>query len=92
MSESINILGSTPKEQWLNAINIFEMCLDDNARIVRDGLHEMCNGDVECDECNAEHWDGECPYMHSANVLVEQTKVFADEMKRLVEGVFDEQA
>lgn len=91
MSKTVNILGETPKEQWLNAIMIFEMCLDGNARIVRDGLREMCNGDIECDECNAANWDGECQYIHSANVVVEQTKVFADEMRRLVEGVFDEQ-
>lgn len=78
MSKSVNILGDTPKQQWMNAVSIFEMCLDGNARIVRDGMCEMCEGD--CDECEQ---------VHSINVVIEQTKVFADEMRRLVEGVLE---
>ena len=84
MSEGINILGDTPKEQWLNAINIFELCIGANAKNVLDSMDGICdrkpNRDVEeCEEC------GRC---HSLEVVVEQTKVFADEMRRLVEGVF----
>jgi hypothetical protein len=88
MSKTVNILGDTPKQQWLNAIMIFEECIAGNGRIVRDGLCDMCSPDYaqeihlgqECDDC---------PMKHSAEVVVEQTKVFADEMRRLVEGEFE---
>ena len=86
MAKTVNILGDTPKEQWLNAIMIFEECICGNARIVREGLDEQCNGDLDCCDCNEKNWDGDCPYSRSADVVIEQTKVFADEMRRLVEG------
>ena len=40
---AINILGDTPKQQWLNAIMIFEECIAGNARNVRDELCDMCS-------------------------------------------------
>ena len=76
---TVNILGETQKEQWLNAIMIFEECIAGNGRIVFDEMCGMCERD--CDECRAKP---------SASIVVEQTKVFADEMRRLVEGVFNE--
>lgn len=75
MSKTVNILGDTPKQQWLNAIMIFEECIGGNMRIVRDFLE---------DEADNEH-------LECCNTAMRNTKVFADEMRRLVEGVFDDE-
>jgi len=84
MSNGINILGETPKEQWLNAIGIMELCIGSNARNVLDTMDGLCDRAPmhDCDECD------ECGRCRSLEVVVEQTKVFADEMRRLVEGAF----
>lgn len=85
MSKSVNILGDTPKKQWLNAINIMELCIGSNVRNVLDSMDGLCDrvprrDNDECEEC------GRC---RSLEVAVEQTKVFADEMRRLVNGAFE---
>ena len=85
---TINILGDTPKQQWLNAITIFETCIIGNARNVRDGLCDMCSPSFSEGVHLGDGVD-ECDAKHSLDVVIEQTKVFADEMRRLVEGVFD---
>lgn len=89
MSKTINILGDTPKQQWLNAIGIYELCIVSNARNVKGFLHDECNSEYECADCNRENWDGECPCLRSVNVVIEQGKAFADEMRRLVNGMMD---
>lgn len=89
MSKTVNILGETAKEQWLNAINIYELCIVENARNVEGFLHDECNSEYECAECNRINWDGECPYIHSIEVVIEQGKAFAGEMRRLVNGMMD---
>ena len=86
---AINILGDTPKQQWLNAIMIFEECIAGNARNVRDGLCDMCSADYS-EEAHLGCGLDVCEAKHSAEIVVEQTKVFADEMRRLVEGVFND--
>lgn len=84
MSKTVNILGETAKEQWLNAITIFEMCIWSNARNVLESMDGICDRrfghDEECEEC------GRC---HSLMVVVEQTKNFAGEMRRLVNRMMD---
>ena len=86
---AINILGDTPKQQWLNAIMIFEECIAGNARNVRDELCDMCSAGYS-EEAHLGYGLDVCEAKHSAEIVVEQTKVFADEMRRLVEGVFDD--
>ena len=83
---AINIMGETPKQQWLNAIFIMETCIGCNARNVLDTMDELCDRTQarDCYECE------ECGKCHSLEIVVEQAKVFADEMRRLVEGVFDD--
>ena len=85
--KTVNILGDTPKQQWLNAIGIMELCIGSNARNALDTMDGLCGMAPrwDCDECD------ECGRCHSLEVVVEQTKVFADEMRRLVEGVFDDE-
>jgi hypothetical protein len=80
MGKTVNILGDTAKEQWLNAINIYETCIYENVRSVRETLDGLCNWDIEgvCDECG---------YCNSLDIAMRNTRNFADEMRRLVEGV-----
>ena len=74
---AINILGDTPKQQWLNAIMIFETCIYENVRTVHEDA-EFAFG------CGA---DG---YYKNLEIAMRTTKDFADEMRRLVEGTFGE--
>ena len=93
MAKTINILGDTPKQQWLNAIGIYELCIRENARNVRDELMIHCEFGSGAYECGIDEPYGECvecSKCHSLDVVMEQGKNFADEMRRLVEGVFDE--
>ena len=86
MTKTINILGDTPKQQWLTAIMIFEECIAGNARNVLDRMDGICdrNPRVDCEKCE------ECGRCRSLEIVVEQTKAYSDEMRRLVEGVFDD--
>ena len=80
MSKTINILGDTPKQQWLNAIMIFEECIKGN---IVDSIDYF--------EANEDYED--CIEEKNAEQLKIAKKVagdFADEMRRLVEGVFDD--
>ena len=77
MSKSINILGDTPKEMWLSAIMIFEMAITSNVRYVQDEIDHGAE-----DPLGAE--SHEC-----LDRALKQTRDFADEMRRLVEGVFE---
>lgn len=81
MSKTVDILGETPKEQWLNAIGIYELVVGSN---LSDSIaYFESNGGFEgaIEDRNAEQ-------LRTANKVL---KDFADEMRRLVEGVFDEQ-
>jgi len=90
MNKTVNILGDTPKEQWLNAINIYELCICENARNVAENLPDVCNIDEErcwrsgCDP----DWE-ECRMCESLDIVRRQGKAFADEMRRLVEEVME---
>ena len=75
MEKTVNILGETQREQWLNAVMIFETCVCENVRWVREEL------DGSDDRDSVEKLDIAMRNMHN----------FADEMRRLVKGVFDEQ-
>ena len=80
MSKTVNILGDTPKQQWLNAIMIFEECIKGN---IVDSIDyfEANEGYEDCiEEKNAEQ----------LKIAKKVTGDFADEMRRLVEGVFDD--
>ena len=71
---TVNIMGDTPKEQWLNAIMIYEECIYENIRLVRD--------DIEADWCNSQA-PGD---VERLDIAMRTTKNFAAEMRRLVEG------
>ena len=75
MSKTVNILGDTPKQQWLNAITIFETCIYENARSVREDLNYF---DRDFD-------DGSCE--ERLDVVMRTVKNFACEMRRLVDGI-----
>lgn len=92
MANTVNILGDTPKQQWLNAISIYELCIRENARNVRDELMIGCEFCSCSEACGMDDPYGdlvECSKCHSLDVVMEQAKNFADEMRRLVEGVFE---
>jgi len=88
MSETItiNILGETAREQWLSAINIMSYAVESNIDagwmrasecIDWDALE--CEGEFHCGE------EAEDSFITAKKLLHE----FADEMRRLVEGVFE---
>ncbi len=75
---TVNILGDGPREQWLAAIGIYETCITENTRIVRDELnYGLDASEMEFDP------------MEMLEIAMKETKNFADEMRRLVEGVFE---
>lgn len=80
MSKTVNILGDTPKQQWLNAINLMELSITGNLVPARNTIESDFGYDPD-------EWDGvsEC-----IDYAIEHTKIFADEMRRLVEGAFDD--
>lgn len=80
MANTVNILGDTPKQQWLNAIMIFETCIYENTRMARDGVRDGFGYELDEGEQVFEWLD----------IAMRNTKNFADEMRRLVEGVFDD--
>lgn len=77
-NKTVNILGDTPKQQWLNAIMIFEECIYENVRSVRHAL-DWDSSDLD--------WESE---IEDLTIAMRNTRNFADEMRRLVEGVFDD--
>ena len=79
MSKTVNILGDTPKQQWLAAIGIFEMCITSNIKSVEDGL----DPGYEIPEIGGEACE-------KLAIAYRETRNFAHEMRMLVEGVFDE--
>lgn len=84
LTMSVNILGDTPKQQWLNAITIFETAITSN---VDDVNFRLCN---ECQfPCEPEDRD-ECHNFHGLDVASKTTKDFANEMRRLIEGMFED--
>ena len=77
MPKTVNILGDTPKQQWLGAINLMEFAITSNVSMAHGKLYEIADG--KCDEVLA-----------CLDNAKKQIKLFADEMRMLVEGVFDE--
>ena len=85
MPKTVNILGETPKQQWMNAIMIFEECIKGNVRIVREELRD-CDISGEFDAIVGSTGS----YIENLDIAMRNTENFADEMRRLVEGVFDD--
>ena len=81
MSKTVNIMGDTPKQQWLNAIQVFETCIYENTRMVHDHILDW-NEDEHIDDYNTR--------VECLETAMRNTKNFADEMRRLVEGVFND--
>lgn len=75
MSKTVNILGETPKEQWLNAISIFDLAIGANIETALEKLDEGWEAEEMRD-----------PLETALMVLNDYTA----EMQRLVEGVFDD--
>lgn len=79
MSKTVNILGETAKEQWLNAINIFELAIGSN---MDDSIaYFESNGGYEdsVEEKNAEQ----------LKIAKKVLGDFTGEMRRLVNGMMD---
>ena len=80
MEMTVNILGETQKEQWLNAIGIYYMVISSNI----DAAYAHVNGQGT-DPDYADEYASE-RLLAAERVLGE----FKDEMQRLVEGVFND--
>lgn len=78
MSKTINILGDTPKQQWLNAVAVYDMSLRANVKSVLGDINEFDVGDLA--DSHAEKLEAALRVLDS----------YTQEMRRLVEGVFDE--
>lgn len=72
---TVNILGDTPKRQWLNAIMIFDLAVGSN---IRNALGKLDEG-WEAEEMRE-------PLETALRVLSD----YSAEMQRLVEGAFDD--
>lgn len=86
MAVTVNILGDTPKQQWLNAINIMHLAIESNIEFAMNARAEEEPSNVYFDALG-----GDDDEVHEA--LEKALKIkndFADEMKRLVEGVFND--
>lgn len=75
MSKTVNILGDTPKQQWLNAIMIFNITIESNI-IEAQRLMNHYNDAEGANEC--------------LDTAIRILGEYRAEMVRLVEGVFDE--
>ena len=75
MTKTVNILGDTPKQQWLNAISIFDLAIGANIETALEKLDEGWEAEEMRD-----------PLETALMVLNNYT----EEMMRLVEGVFDD--
>lgn len=76
-ARTINILGDTQKERWLNAIGIYETAIVANVQDARNDITQF----VVDDESD---WD-----FTSLDAARRITVDFADEMRRFVEGVYN---
>ena len=74
MGETINILGDTPKQQWLSVINIYHLAIQANI----DSAINAAEDEFDRNELEA---------LIKARDMIGD---FADEMRRLVEGVLDD--
>ena len=71
--KKVNILGDTPKQQWLNAIKLYDMVISSNLESAMNQLDSAQE-----------------PY-YLVDTALGVLGGFRDEMKRLVEGVFEEE-
>ena len=86
MAETINILGDTAKQQWLSAINIYHLAIQSNIEFAMNARAEEEPSCVYFDALGGDD-DEIQEALEKAHKLVGD---FTDEMRRLVEGVFDE--
>lgn len=75
MVNTVNILGDTAKKQWLNAIDIYSLAIGAN---VETALNKLDEG-----------WDAE-EMREPLEAALRVLDSYTQEMKRLVEGVFDD--
>lgn len=75
---SVNILGETRKQQWLTAIRIYSTAIEANINQCIFDMHEALYPQASPDE--------------SLETALKVLGDFTDEMNRLVEGVFGEEA
>ena len=76
MSRTVNILGDTPKEQWLNAIGICDMAIYANVDEARKHLVEGFSEDDDA-------------VLECLKAIERVLANYTTEMRRLVEGVFE---
>lgn len=79
MSKTVNILGSTHKEQWLSAVQIFETCI-------------ISNLDAAITDITEFEYAHECNIASKENIDVarRETHNFANEMRRLIQAACDD--
>lgn len=86
MGKTINILGDTPKQQWLSAINIMHFAIQSNIEFAINARAEEEPSNIYFDTIGGDD-DEVQEALEKAHKLVDD---FAAEMKHLVEGVFDD--
>lgn len=79
MTTTVNVLGDTRQEQWLNAISIYKLAIESNLADVREYL-ELNLHDDGIEESRIERID----------VALKTLQDFSDEMSRLVRAEVNE--
>jgi len=75
MSKTVNILGSTQKEQWLTAISIYDLSVGAN---IEEAMQHLAEG-----------WEEDEQMRESLETARRVLADYTNEMRRLVEGVFE---
>lgn len=76
MSKTINILGDTPKEQWLSATRIYEVCIISNLDAALSKIEEVeMNTDTDMSECR-----------DNINTARRESLNFINDMRQVIEG------
>lgn len=79
MSKTINILGDTPKEQWLSATHIYEVCIISNLDNALSKLEEIeMNTDINISECR-----------ESIRIARRESLNFINDMRQVIQGALD---
>ena len=85
MTKTINILGDTQKEQWLSAINILSFAIVGN---IDHAIEMRLQEEPSCIYFDA-LGDEDDEVFESLERAKRMCGEFADEMRRLVDGVFE---
>lgn len=87
---NVNILGDTPKEQWLSAVGIFDVAISSNIEGMRKKLNQLFEMASYPEEYRFEDVDAEEEWADGNQCADTALKVLDDlvsEMKRLIEGM-----